>query len=325
METLPWLDLERQLWSQTPEQWAHRVKACASENLANIHLLCLMRFATGTQVRQFFTACRSQGFQSSFLASWIHRCESQIPELFKAGSVVRSTANERGPILLRHFHRPERTSKRSMGRRRLVVGISGDAGMLMMPSVLASEALAALNSDLLLIRRNIRASYVSDQGTHLSTIRDLLEEVIVKHHYTDWVLLGTSGGGLAAVLLGLSLPGCRAVSLNGSVTASQLNTAQEWLESHQASGGRDQGMGTTLLVTSAGSRLDVQAALELQGWLGLHGPPSTRVMTRSYPCNDHLLFEGLQEQGWSLPDIFRHLLSHSCHPLIPPIPCSGLH
>jgi hypothetical protein len=128
-----------------------------------------------------------------------------------------------------HFSAPggESTS------RELVIGFAGGAENLFQPAAVVLQQLTAAKHDLLLLRDPAQDGYRSGTGDH-ATFEELLSAVgDLARSYRSSLTIGTSMGGMPAIVAGIRLRSRRAISLGGHLSERSIEGV-EWTPSDAA-------------------------------------------------------------------------------------------
>jgi hypothetical protein len=100
----------------------------------------------------------------------------------------------------------------------LAIGFSGKAGRLFMPTPLVLQYFSVGSCDLLIIRDPERIGFVNGVPGYAASVEDLPEKLgsdVDFDKYPEIRTLGTSGGSVAALILGARLNAPHAVSFSG--------------------------------------------------------------------------------------------------------------
>lgn len=104
-----------------------------------------------------------------------------------------------------HDHTLLYQSQKGKASKKLIIGLSGLTMRLMMPTHIILSAIKESDFDLMLIRDPDRNHYregVSGLGSNLNELALKIKDLAVQAGYNQYVVLGTSAGGLPAIRIG---------------------------------------------------------------------------------------------------------------------------
>lgn len=299
-EALPWGALERELQRTQPEQWL-QLGPSAGLNARNQRRILIGRFASAPELR------RALDHATAPLGDWREEADRYVPGLPDQVCPCRRVSLE-GQDLRFDLH-----AGGAPGERPLVVGLTGDWGMLMSPVPYVAEALQRHDHDLLVVRRRWRGGYFrGGQGDWLRQIGAAIA-ALGGRQLRPRAVLGTSAGGLPALVLAERLGAARGVAIgpggDGALFArgGPIRRLRRWARWRHWRGAG----GTSLLVLHpAGHPADREAAtLIAQHYRALRLPPA-RLEQRAEPgCADHNLVQFHVQAGRALPDLLADWLA----------------
>jgi len=319
---LAWTDLEELLWEESAQDWHRRISSLQSNNLANLHRIVISRLATPRQLCQLFNAHRECKETLSELQKWEKQCQKYSPTLLEGGIGFRKKAHRVNDFLVYQYQ--ARRPNRETSRRRYVIGLTGDSGLLMAPIPFILEALGLLGWDLLLVRRLRRESFLDGNGSRLEDLATGLLQILPTFRRraarADGItVLGTSAGALAALVLAEHLGARQGIALGALASAALLEPGGRLELSRRRLVQRART--PLLLAYPASHAADEDHAWRIAAKLVRSSNPPVELTLRGYQgCTNHTLHAGLVDQGWTLVDIHQHLLDHGGGANGPPQP-----
>lgn len=293
-EALPWGPLERELRRTEPEQWLRLGPEAGLNALAQRRIL-IGRFATAPELQ------RALAHAGDPLPEWRAEADRYVPGLPERVSPCRRFSLE-GPDLRFDLH-----AGAAPGERPLVVGLTGDWGMLMSPVPYVAEALQRHGHDLLLVQRRWRGGYFrGGQGDWLRQIGAAIT-ALGGGRRRPWAVLGTSAGGLPALVLAERLGAARGVAIgpcgDGALFArgGPIRRLRRWARwrAWPAGGGP-----SLLVLHPAGHNSDREAAtLIAQRYRALRLAPAQLERRAEPDCAEHNLVQFHVQAGRPLPDL----------------------
>jgi hypothetical protein len=322
---LPWEELELELRGEPPTRWVARLQGL-SVNRLHQHQLLLNRFATPHQLRKLLKLARQRGIDPAWRRQWAEQARLYSPHFRQQGTRYRRidhpAANHwishyRGLDPARHAAGEEQRPGNQRLPRDLVIGFTGNAGLLMAPTPYILSSLGACGHDLLLVRRHGLVSYFAENGQLLQEIEQHLRRLL-KHLQAGGLqrgrirCLGTSNGGLPALVLAhnLGLPLCIAI---GAGVAPPLLEPGGLLDQLQAVGQPEASTNRPIdliLAFPAENAQDSTGAALLNNYYLERKQLRSRPRLKGYGgCTSHCLFEDLVARGCTLDQVLGELLT----------------
>lgn len=288
---LPWMELEDELRVSPPEQWL-RLDSRATLNALDQRRILIGRFATAPELR--LALAHADGPSEE----WRQEAGRAVPGLPEQVSPCRRHSLT-GADLRFDLH-----AGAAPGRRPFVVGLTGDWGLLMNPAAYVSETVQRCGVDLLVVRRRWRGGYFrGGAGDWLRQVGAGVATLCGGRRPT--AVLGTSAGGLAALVLAERLGAQRAVAIGASADAAlfarggPVRRLRRW---HRL--GRWRGQPSLLVLHAAQNCRDRETAQMITAQYRALRLPPARLEWRGIPdCDEHNLVYGLQQQGKTLPEL----------------------
>lgn len=288
---LPWMELEEELRSTPPESWL-QLGPKARPNLLNQRRILIGRFASATEL------ARALAHADAPTETWRAEAQLYVPGLPEQATPCRRIQLD-VPDLWLDLHAGE-----APGSRPIVVGLTGNWGMLMSPAAYMSEALQRLGFDLLLVRRRWKGGYLTGgRGDWLTQIGAGEWHRLA----TPRAVLGTSAGGVPALVLAERLGAARALAICPTATAAvfarggPVRRLRRW---HRL------GAGPAMLVLYPSDHEPDREAAELtaRSYSALRLPPARIEVLGQAGCRQHNLIRTLVRRGRSLPDLLAEWL-----------------
>lgn len=311
---LAWEQLERELRGEAPQTWYKRMKSLDT-NRFNQHRLLLDRFASGAELKTLFTmAHREEGSHQGF-RQWRIQARRYSPSYRARTSRYRRTIHSGQHYEVLNYQAKGQPAQGG-GPRPLLIGFTGNAGLLMAPTPYVLSALGSMGWDLLLVRRRTLEGYFDQQGDVLRSIIEYLDQHLRGLsrrglHRSQVRSLGTSAGGLAALVVAQRLALGQGVAIGagagpdtfrpgGSVTQA-LSGFHSWWPRRRR---------TPLMLAYPEYNPDDRASA---GWIASYfshrHSGQTVVSGRAYrDCSHHTLFLDLVEAGVNLEQALPSLL-----------------
>ena len=299
-EALPWGSLEQELRCTAPEQWL-RLGPEAGLNALLQRRILIGRFASAPELR------RALEHSEAPCPEWRAEADRYVPGLPERVSPCRRLSLE-GPDL-----RFDLFAGGTPGERPLVVGLTGDWGMLMSPVPYVAEALQRQGHDLLLVRRRWRGGYFRGGGGDWLRPIGAAIATLCGRRLRPRAVLGTSAGGLPALVLAERLGAHRGVAI-GPVGDAELfarggpiRRLRRWHRwRHWGAGG-----GPSLLVLHpADHPSDREAASVIEHrYRALRWAPPQLEVRAEPGCADHNLVQFHVLAGRPLPELLAQWLA----------------
>jgi hypothetical protein len=289
---LPWGELEDELRSSPPEQWL-QLGPQASLNARHQRQILIARFAAAPELR------RALAHADGPTGAWRAEAGRAVPGLPEQVSPCR-----RHSLTAKNL-RLDLHAGGAPGRRPFVLGLTGDWGLLMNPAAYVSETLQRCGVDLLVVRRRWRGGYFrGGAGDWLRQVQAGMATLCGRRQ-RPVAVLGTSAGGLAALVLAERLGAPRGVAIGASADAGlfasggPVRRLRRWhrlgswrgrpslLVLHAADNDRDRATADMITACYRGQRL-APARLERRAVAG---------------SSEHNLVQSLVEQGQPLPEL----------------------
>jgi hypothetical protein len=293
-EALPWGPLEQELRRTDPTHWL-QLGPEAGLNALNHRRILIGRFASAPELQQALAHAPAP------LTEWRQEADRYVPGLPERVSPCRRLSLE-GPDLRFDLH-----TGGAPGERPLVVGLTGDWGMLMGPVPYVAEALQRHGHDLLLVRRRWRGGYFrGGQGDWLDQIGPAITALSGRRRRPRAVF-GTSAGGLPALVLAEQLGAARGLAIGPCGDAAlfarggPIRRLRRWPRwRHWRPGG-----GPSLLVLHPADHPGDREAASLidQRYRALRLAPARLERRAEEGCTDHNLVQFHVQAGRPLPDL----------------------
>lgn len=312
------IDLEEQLWRETPRQWYARIAEQTSGNLINLHQIVVNRFATPNQLSRLFKVHNDHGRPLPALRKWAEQSHDYTQTLPHTGVDFRRTVHRQHGYLIYHYQ-TRRQPEHAKAPRRYVIGVTGDMALLMAPVPYVLEALGLLGWDVLVIRRLRPEPFLAGDGSGLDQLVAALLKILPPEYRRrgvasalDLTVLGTSTGALPALVLAERLRARRGIALGVLASEAMLEPGALVDRCRQRGGGLPPATTRMLLAYPANHALDCEHAQRVAGFYARQSARPRRLTLRGYAnCDGHTLHTDLVRNGWSLTEIHRHLLSDS--------------
>ncbi|WP_043368856.1 hypothetical protein [Cyanobium sp. PCC 7001] len=294
-----------------------------SLNRLHQHQLVINRFATGQQLRKLLKLARARGINSEWRRQWAAQSLLYSPRLRQQGPRYRRIDHPAANHWISHYRSLDRAGAAQRPgsqrlRRHLVIGFTGNLGLLMAPIPYVLSALDASGYDLLLVRRHSLAGYFSQNGQVLLEIeqhlRRLLQGLQAKGLETEQICsLGTSSGGLPALVVArnLGLPLGIAIGAGASPPLLEPGGLLDRLQPVRTTGTPQDHTTDLILAFAAENGQDSTCAELLQHYYRARQWLQVTPSPRAYPgCAAHALFIDLVAQGCTLDQALSDLLAH---------------
>ena len=321
-DAVPWIDLEQNLWHETPRQWAARFNN-ASPNECNRLLLALTRHATNTQITRLLNILdHKYGRHQLALQNWRATLTRLSPNIFSEYTRYKLLIREREDHWLLHYRRAK-SSRSNVSREPnpVIIGITGSAGLLMAPIPCVLAAIAHTQYDLIVVRRRYKESYFSNNGHLFISIGNHLH-LKLKDKLQSSILLGTSNGGLAALCMGNSLRLQLSIAIGAGADAdtflpnSPVNQAAQKLRIPTLAIPWRIKKTRLLLAASAENLADHKSALLISDHFNHHHQRSAHATAMLFSgCSNHSLPEDLAHKGIPLEQLLIPLLNNNLNNL----------
>lgn len=297
---LPWGALEQELRRTAPERWLS-VGPEAGLNALHQRRILIGRFATAPELK------RALAHPEALIQEWREEADRYVPGLPERVNPCRRLSLE-GPNLLFDLH-----AGGAPGERPLVLGLTGDWGMLMSPVAYVSEALQRHGLDLLLVRRRWQGGYFrGGQGDWLPQIGEAIT-TLCGGRRRPRAVLGTSAGGLPALVLAERLGARQGVAIgpygDGELFSrgGPIRQLRRWARWRRWGAG---GGPSLLVLHPAGHAADCQAAALIDRHYRRLRLAPARLEVRAEPgCAEHNLVQFHVQAGRPLPDLLAEWLA----------------
>jgi hypothetical protein len=276
-----------------------RIARCRTENQRNFVHIALENFMTPLEVHYFHAAFASDAPESP-ARRWIASVEALTPaQRHKSADFER-----RGLIKGATLYTADALSPRE---KTLVLAFGGQFHRLLVPTPSLLASLDARHFDVVLLRdfsRRYFATGIRGLGEDFFTAVAELARQVVPSAYRSSVALGTSAGGLPALLAAMQLRLDRGIFVGGIDFAHFAHRLSEWgVDARPYAdllASRPQPFPELLLVYCVGNPIDARSAIALHSQV-----PSHLLGLRN--CNDHNVFRTKLMRG-QLPSFLSKLL-----------------
>jgi len=282
--------------------YRRRISRCRTQNQLNRVNIAVENYVTPAEVRYFHTALAGEPAESPAY-QWITRLARGMPN-----NIVRPVEFERRGLCKGVTHYSANPS--SAAQKTLIIGFTGIAHRLMMPTPWVLDCLNPALYDVVLLRDFARVAYASGipgLGGDFHTALSKLSTHLDRGAYRDAISFGTSAGGVPAILAAILLSLDKAIAISpqefGRVAAllGRHGLSDTAYASLLAS--RPQPFPEVLIVCAAEHGDDMAAAASLQRRV-----PARVLKVRG--CAGHVVL-GWQHAHGMLPPFLAKILGQS--------------
>ncbi|MCP9887546.1 hypothetical protein KBY96_06305 [Cyanobium sp. ATX 6A2] len=311
---LAWEELERQLRAEDPQIWYQRLKTLET-NRFNQHQMLLDRFATGSELKALFRLARRDANAHPGFQPWRQKAKQFSPSYGSATARFRRRVHRGRHHEILHYQGAPLPGTDPCPRP-VLIGFTGNVGLLMAPTPYILSALGIIGHDLLLVRRHTLEGYFHHEGQVLRDIsrhlRQRLETLARRGLCRSQVQsLGTSAGGLAALAVAQRLALAQGVAIGAGGGPETFRPGGPVQRAHSGIGSWWPRSQRTPLVLAYPEHNDTDRVSA--GWVANYyqqkHPRQTTISGRAYRgCTNHTLFKDLIQQGVTLEDALPGLL-----------------
>lgn len=267
------------------EEYLPLALQCRTENQFNLLHIQLENILSPGELTYFVELAETQQLPRQ-TCDWLRKIAGLSPGLFHSPQGFRRQALADNVLFYQD-------SGRDVSEKTLLVGFSGNARRLMMPISVFLQCLDSRLWDVVLFRKGSnQGSYLKEGveglASNLPGVVQYVETAVSAKSYQRIMTLGTSGGGLPAILCAILMDAARGISIGGVSPQSLLDPWLEWqLSVHRTYATRRPELGYAY---GANCEPDRASALSCQSTFGGRLHPITAV-------GDHNPLEGLLKSG----------------------------
>lgn len=229
-------ELELALANESSSEWKKRFNN-KTHNECNMLMIALSRHATPAEIQKVLKI-RKRDFLINLLkkSNWRHKWRATLnqlePRVFMLDNNYTKKIYKSKRCWFIHYQYKKRDPKDSIDgklQHSTVIGIPGNAGVLMVPTACTLAGLAESQRDLIIVRRCHRESYFDNKSSLLNEIaRHLI--LILENSLHTTSIIGTSSGGLAAICLGQMLELETSVAIGASTSKENLSAFRDAID-----------------------------------------------------------------------------------------------
>jgi len=323
MKELPWLALEQELRQESPVEWFKRLIPL-SGTLFNQHRDLIQRFGTPNELLDLFRLSQlNPSIHTSGFARWEELAKSYAPSISRTVYSYSRLCCPAEDHEVLFYDLQSQSAEDPPPPRHLVIGLTGNFGLLMAPIPCILAALGRMRCNLLLVRRNTLQGYFSNGAKLLHNIEKHLASLqVLPYRYNDMIriiVIGTSQGALPALTLALRIGAWKGVGIGAECRryrrkVDQLNQLLNMdQEAIRFSLPKANEVTPRLILAHPGNNLrDTSVAHALYHYFSRKQAGRCTVRVHGFDgCSDHTLFMDLVRTGISMEDALNALMFYS--------------